>query len=94
MSIESVLRAHEQELLALPYVRSGGIGYDDGKEVILVFVNPDGFEADPGGTRTIPRRLGDFDVVVRPELQIWRAPVRDHPLFVISDFSELRSSKG
>jgi hypothetical protein len=70
MSIESVLRAHEQELLALPYVRSVGIGDVEGKEVILVFVSPEGFEADPGGTSTIPRRLGEFDVVVRPELQI------------------------
>jgi hypothetical protein len=70
MSIESVLRAHEQELLAHPHVRSVGIGHDEGKEVILVFVSPEGLEADADGSSAIPQRLDGFDLVVRPALQI------------------------
>jgi hypothetical protein len=70
MSIESVLRAHERELLDLPNVTNVGIGHEGGREVILVLVSPAGIEAVSDGTTTIPNMLESFDVVVRPQLQI------------------------
>lgn len=38
MSIEDVLRRHEDFLMALPNVQAVGLGKKDGKDVITVFV--------------------------------------------------------
>jgi hypothetical protein len=69
-SIESVLRTHERELLSHPHVTTVGIGHEEGREVILVFVRQEAFEGDPSGRGSVPVSLEGFDVVVRPELLI------------------------
>jgi hypothetical protein len=70
MSIETVLRAHESELLALPGVTSVGIGDEQGKEVILLFVSRQRVDAAAAGQGGIPATLEGYEVVVRPELLI------------------------
>ena len=69
MSIETTLRDHEKELLALPGVTSVGIGHEAGKEVILVFVRTN----DAVGVvdeDAVPTSLDGYDVAVRPAMRI------------------------
>lgn len=71
MRIEATLQAHQRELLAIPVVTAVGIGHDDNKEMIIVFVRPDAL-ATPDSLNRIPEQLDGYPVAVRPQLQIGR----------------------
>ena len=70
MTIEYALKAHERELLALPNVRSVGIGHVADKDVILVFVDLTNTGSAEVASQAVPTNLEGYEVVVRPELQI------------------------
>jgi hypothetical protein len=57
MSIESVMRKYEAQLIRLPNVTGVGIGEKKGKEVIIVFVRRKVSEAVLQPSEIIPKAL-------------------------------------
>lgn len=63
MTIDEVLRLHEDDLLSLPDVQGVGVGEREGVKVIKVFLTREVPEAERGRTG-IPAELGGYDVEV------------------------------
>lgn len=64
MDIESVLRQHEDELLAYPNVNAVGIGAQEGRPVIKVMVAKKVPEASLQPDQILPKELGGYPLVV------------------------------
>ena len=61
MSIESVMRKYEIQLMRLPNVTGVGIGEKQGKEVIMVFVKKKVSESALQPSEIIPEMLEGYD---------------------------------
>lgn len=64
MSIEEVLRDHEDALMALPNVQAVGIGEKAGKTVIKVFVSSKVPQDSLQPDQRVPATLGGYEVDV------------------------------
>lgn len=64
MSIESVQREHEQQLMQLPNVTGLGIGEKGGKPVIKVFVTHKVPEAALQPQEIVPKTLEEYETDV------------------------------
>jgi hypothetical protein len=70
MSIESVMRKYEVQLMRLPNVTGVGIGERKGKEVIIVFVRRKVSEAVLQPSEIIPKALEGYETNVEEEIRI------------------------
>ena len=70
MSIESVMRKYEAQLIRLPNVTGIGIGEKKGKEVIIVFVRRKVSEAVLQPSEIIPKALEGYETNVEEEIRI------------------------
>ena len=70
MSIESVMRKYEAQLIRLPNVTRVGIGERKGKEVIIVFVRRKVSEAVLQPSEIIPKALEGYETNVEEEIRI------------------------
>lgn len=70
MSIESVMRKYEAQLIRLPNVTGVGIGERKGKEVIIVFVRRKVSEAVLQPSEIIPKALEGYETNVEEEIRI------------------------
>ncbi len=70
MTVERVLRKHEEELLRLPNVVSVGIGEKEGKEVIVVFVRKKMNKSELRPEDVVPGTLEGFETDVREEIRV------------------------
>jgi hypothetical protein len=70
MSIESVMRKYEVQLMRLPNVTGVGIGEKKGKEVIIVFVRRKVSEAVLQPSEIIPKALEGYETNVEEEIRI------------------------
>ncbi|HEV8284484.1 MAG TPA: hypothetical protein VGQ09_09245 [Chitinophagaceae bacterium] len=70
MTISEALHKHEAELKGLPNVVHTGIGYKDGKEIILVFVNKKIAEQQLEKKEIIPHNIEGFETDVQLEIKI------------------------
>ncbi|MBA7649938.1 hypothetical protein ES703_57737 [subsurface metagenome] len=70
MSIESVMRKYEAQLIRLPNVTGVGIGEKKGKEVIIVFVRRKVSEAVLQPSEIIPEALEGYETNVEEEIRI------------------------
>ncbi len=70
MSIESVMRKYEAQLIRLPNVTGVGIGEKKGKEVIIVFVRRKVSEAVLQPSEIIPKALEGYETNVEEEIRI------------------------
>jgi hypothetical protein len=70
LSIEDVLRMHDQELRRLPNVTGVGIGQRDGEEVIIVFVKDIGARGPIHSREAIPETLEGYPVEIRKEIRV------------------------
>ncbi|MFN8372981.1 MAG: hypothetical protein U0694_08895 [Anaerolineae bacterium] len=64
MTIESVLRQYEAQLMALPNVVGVGIGEKAGRRVITVFVRRKLPEAELQPSEIVPNRLEEYETDV------------------------------
>jgi hypothetical protein len=64
MSIESIKREYEQQLMQLPNVTGVGIGEKRGKPVIKVFVTHKVSESALQSHEIIPKNLGQYETCV------------------------------
>ena len=70
MSIESVMRKYEAQLIRLPNVTGVGIGEKKGKEVIIVFVRRKVSEAVLQPSEIIPKALEGYETNVEEEIRV------------------------
>ena len=70
MSIESVMRKYEIQLMRLPNVTGVGIGEKKGKEVIIVFVKRKISEAALQTSEIIPKTLEGYETNVEEEIRV------------------------
>lgn len=70
MSIESIMRKYEEQLMQLPNVTGVGIGEKSGKEVIIVFVKEKVSESILRPEEVVPKMLGDYETDVRTEVKV------------------------
>lgn len=64
MSIDTVKRKHEEQLMRLPNVRAVGIGEKGGKQVIKIFVTHKVPESDLQPQEVVPKTLEGYDTDV------------------------------
>ena len=65
-SIEEVFRKHQPSLAKIPGVARVGIGEKQGKKLIIVFVD----NISESALAEIPKKLGGYDVEIRPALTL------------------------
>ena len=70
MSIESVMRKYEVQLMRLPNVTGVGIGEKKGKEVIIVFVKRKVPEDALEPSEIIPKTLESYETNVEEEIRV------------------------
>ena len=70
MSIESVMRKYEEQLMRLPNVTGVGIGEKKGKEVIVVFVKKKVSESELQPGEIIPKILEGYETGVEIEVRV------------------------
>jgi hypothetical protein len=70
MSIESVMRKYEVQLMRLPNVTGVGIGEKKGKEVIIVFVKRKVSEDALEPSEIIPKTLESYETNVEEEIRV------------------------
>jgi len=70
MSIESVMRKYEKQLMMLPNVTGVGIGEKNGKEVIIVFVKKKVSEVMLQPSEIIPKTLEGYEIKVEEEIRV------------------------
>jgi hypothetical protein len=70
MSIESVMRKYEVQLMRLPNVTGVGIGEKKGKEVIIVFVKRKVSEVALQPSEIIPKTLEGYETNVEEEIRV------------------------
>jgi len=70
MSIESVMRKYEKQLMMLPNVTGVGIGEKNGKEVIIVFVKKKVSEVMLQPSEIIPKTLEGYETKVEEEIRV------------------------
>jgi hypothetical protein len=74
MTIERALEKHRQRLLRLSNVVGTGIGEQDGKQVILVFVRQKLPESELPPAEIVPPTLEGYKTAVQPEVRVGLAP--------------------
>lgn len=70
MSIETVLKKYEEQLMKIPNVTGVGIGEKSGKEVIIVFVRKKIGEAVLRPNEIIPKELEGYLTDVQVEIKV------------------------
>ncbi len=70
MSIESVMRKYEEQLMRLPNVTGVGIGEKKGKEVIIIFVKEKVSESALQPSEIIPKTLEGYKTDVEEEIRV------------------------
>jgi hypothetical protein len=70
MNIESVLRKYEEQLMQLPNVTGVGIGEQNQKEVIIVFVRQKLSPSELQPTEVIPKALDGYKTDVQLEIRV------------------------
>jgi hypothetical protein len=70
MSIETVMRKYEEQLLQIPNVTGVGIGGKRGKEVIIVFVKKKVRESALQPSEIIPKTLERYETDVEEEIRV------------------------
>ena len=70
MSIETVIRKYEEQLLRIPNVTGIGIGEKRGKEVIIVFVKKKISESALQPSEIIPKSLDRYETDVDEEIRV------------------------
>ena len=70
MSIESVMRKYEEQLMRLTNVTGVGIGEKKGKEVIIVFVRKKVSESALQPSEIIPKTLEGYEIDIEEEIRV------------------------
>jgi hypothetical protein len=70
MTIESVMRKHEEELMQLPNVTGVGISEKNGKEIIVVFVSKKVPESQLKPSDVVPKTCEGYETDVQPEIRV------------------------
>jgi hypothetical protein len=70
MSIETVLKKYEEQLMQIPNVTGVGIGEKSGKEVIIVFVRKKIGEAALRPNEIIPKELEGYLTDIQVEIKV------------------------
>lgn len=70
MSIETVMRKYEKELMRITNVTGVGIGEKKGKEVIIIFVKEKVPESSLHSSDIIPKILDGYDTSVEVNINV------------------------
>ena len=70
MNIAEVMRENEKQLMELPNVVHVGLGFDNGNEIILVFVSQKLPENELTLEEIIPKQIKGFKTKVELEIKV------------------------